>query len=222
MSGTAKSGASYSTILNEMYEWSQIRLARAFSFAELDVLDTTTKDTVTSTASYTYATLLGATAQVKEILSIVIEDGLSSRKLVRMLPRDFYRRIPDPSSQSTRKPEYYYVIGTTVYMYPIPDAVYDIHTIYSKMPTRATVDTYLSEFNFKDDLLILGTVLEFWNFYQEYAEAEAIKKIWKDKLKEAVDSVIHPTDWEPEGRAFNSSTLVPGEFWNNPFIMRNM
>jgi hypothetical protein len=222
LNGETKSGATVQSILEEMYEWSQLRLARAYSFMELDVRDTTTADTADGTMIYSFTTLFGAGTRTKDILSIVIEDGTSSNKLRRYLHRDLLKSYPSPESESESKPTCYTRVADDIWLFPVPDDTYDIHTIRSKWPTRATGDASLSDFSYKDDLLIVGTVIEFFNFYQEFKDAEAWNTIWKAKLKEVLSATIHPTDWEPEGRAFNSSVLTPGDFWANPLVMRNI
>lgn len=216
LSAKTKSGATVQSILDEMYEWSQLRLARAWSFDELDVRDTTTADTTADVMTYSFSTLFGSGARVKDILSVVIEDGTSSVKLIRVLTRKARQRVPYPEGQITGKPVYYNRLGNNLELFPVADATYDIHTIRNDYPTRATGDTYQSQFEFKDDLLIVGTVIEFFNYYQEFSDAEKWDKIWKDKLKEMLDGTVHPTDWEPEGRGFSSAYLAPGDFWSNP------
>ncbi len=222
LSSTTRSGSTTQSVLEEMYEWSQLRLARAYSFPELDVRDTTTADTVADTKTYSFATLFGASARVKDILSVVIEDGTSSRKLKRLLMREFYHRHPYPEAETSRKPVYYCRVSNSIDFFPVPDAVYDIHTIRSDWPTRATGDSYQSQFEYKDDLLIVGTIVEFFNFFQEFNDAARWNRIWKQKLIESIKPIIHPKDWSPEGRAFNSSVLTPGDFWKDPLQFDNI
>lgn len=218
LSATTKSGATVQSILDEMYEWSQLRLARAYSFLELDVRDTTTADTTADTFTYSFTTLFGASARVKDVLSVVIEDGTQSVKLTRWLTRRFRKDVPYPEGESTRKPSIYSRIGNNLELFPVPDATYDIHTIRSKYPARATGNDSYSDLEYKDDLLVVGTIAEFFNFYQEFDDSIKWDAVWKNKLKDVLKAVVHPTDWEPEGRAFNSSVLTPGDFWADPLI----
>ena len=220
--GTTRSGATHNSILDEMYEWAQLRIARAYSFPELDVRDTTTADTVSATMSYSFSTLFGASARVKDILSVVLEDGTSSVRLKRWLQRDFYRRFPYPEGETNRKSTIYTRVGDNLHLFPVPDGAYDIHTIYSKWPTRATGDSSNSDYNDKDDLLIAGTIAEYFRHLQEKNEATYWDSVFVMKLKDSLKSVVHPKDWEPEGRAFNSSVLTHGDFWTDPLIMRNL
>lgn len=222
LTGAVRSGDTIQTVLDEMYEWSQLRLARAYSFPEMDVHDETTTDTVADTESYTFSTLFGSSARVKDILSIIIEDGTSSRKCTRKLLSSVYRDYPYPSNETTRKPVWYWRIGNSLYFFPTPDAAYDIHSTYSKWPTRASTGSSTSDFEYKDDILIVGTIIEFFNFMQEFDDAKDWDKVWKQKLVEAVKPIAHPKDWSPEGRAFNSSVLTPGDFWTDPLVFRNI
>jgi len=222
LTAVTKSGSTVESILQEMYEWSQIRLARAYSFPELDEEDTTTADTVDGTAQYSFTTLFGAGARVKEIMSLVVEDGSSSVKLKRVLYRRLRKSVPDPSQLTEGRPNTYTRIGNYIELFPIPDAAYDIHTIRSNFPTRATSDATYSDFEYKDDLLIIGTVVEFLTFYKEFEEAASANSIWKTKLTEALNTIVHPTDWEPEGRAFGSGTVFAGDYWAMPNVRCNL
>lgn len=223
LAGTTRSGATHQSILEEMYEWAKLRIARAYSFPELDVVDTTTADTVADTKTYTYTTLFGAAAatKVKDILSLVIEDGTSSRKVKQLLYREFDKRFPYPEGETTRKPFFYTVFANQVEFIPVPDAVYDIHSRRSIYPTRATGDGSTAEFNNIDDLILVGTIVEYFSYLQEFKDASSWNIVWKAKLKDAVRPYIHPKDWEPEGRAFNSAVLTPGDFWKDPLVFEN-
>lgn len=222
LAGTSRSGATHQALLDDFYEWAQLRIARNYCFPELDTLDTTTCDTTDSVETYTQATLLGAAARVNQILSIVIEDGTSSCKVTRVLSRDLYKRVPYPAGESTNIPRLYHMIGTTVYFFPIPNNTYDIHTIYSKMPTRATATTSTSDYTNKDDVIIAGMMVEYFNYLQAKEDATYWEAVFKAKITNAVQSIIHPTDWEPEGRAFNSAVLTPGDFWSMPLVFENI
>lgn len=221
LTGTTRSSATLQSVLEEMYEWAQLRLARAYKFPEMDVRDTTTADTVADTMIYSYSTLFGATARINDILSIVLEDGTSSRKLTRKLYSEFIQRWPYPEGESTGKSTVYTRVGNNLWFFKVPNNAYDIHSVYSKMPTRATADGDYSEYEYKDDLLIAGTVVEFFSYMQEFTDAAKWNSIWKSKLKETLKPRIAPADWEPEGRAFNSTVLSPGDFWSDPLIINN-
>ena len=221
LTGTTRSGATYQSILEERYEWAKLKLARSYSFPELDVRDTTTADTVSGTFEYSFTTLFGADHNTKEVMAVVIEDGTSSNRLKRYLYRDFYQQYPYPEGKSQNKPTSYVRLGNALQLFPVPDDTYDIHTIRATFDSRATGDDSYSTFENKDDLLILGTQVEFYNFMQEYDDAKNVEREWKNKLKEILKYIVHPTDWDPEGRAFNSGVLSPGDFWTNPLMFNN-
>jgi hypothetical protein len=221
LSGTSRSNVTTQTLLNDIYEWAQLRLSRAYLFPELDVLDTTTCDTTNAVQSYTFTTLFGASARINQVMSVVIEDTLSSVKLKRTLFREMFSRYPYPAGESVRKPVFYYQIATALYFFPVPDVTYDIHIVYSKMPTRATGDSSYSDYTDKDDVIIAAMMIEYFNYLQEKEESTYWEAVYKNKIKEAVQSIIIPTDWEPEGRAFNSSVLTPGDFWKSPLTFSN-
>lgn len=221
LTGTNRSGATLQSVLEEMYEWSQLKLARAFMFPEMDVRDTTTADTTTNVMVYSYTTLFGASQRTNDIMSLVIEDGTSSVKLTRWLHRRLLKDFPYPEGESTDKPRVYTRVGSDVWLFPVPNATYDIHSVRSKMPTRAAGDSSYSDYEFKDDLLIIGTIVEFFNYMQEFKDAAKWSVVWKTKLLETLSPIVHPTDWEPEGRAFNSDSVTFGDFWKQPLQFTN-
>jgi hypothetical protein len=218
LTATVESGATIGTLLARWYERAQIRIARAYAFPELDVFDTTTADTVASTKTYTYSTLFGASMRVRSILSLTIEDGVNSRKLRYMIPRDFYAQTPYPEIETTQIPTRYTVIGQTVHMFRIPDAAYDIHSMYSKFPTIASGDSSTSDLSNMDDVIIAAMVVEFYNYFQDKTASRYWDGIFKTRLAESASMFLHPRDWEPEGRAYGSAELIPSNFVANPWI----
>ena len=222
LTGTTRSGATHQSILEEMYEWVQMRIARSFMFPEMDVRDTTTADTVDGTSTYSFTTLFGASARVRDILSIVIEDGTSSNRLKYKVHSNLLKRFPYPEGETERKPVWYTRIGNNLLFFPTPDAAYDIHSVHSKYPTRATGDSSTSDYDYCDDVIINGIAAEYFRHLQEKEEASYFDGQFKLKLTEASEPYIHPTDWEPEGRAFNSAELTPGDFWKDPLQFTNI
>ena len=222
LTGTVRSGNTLQSLLEEMYEWSKLKLSRAYSFPELDIRDTTTADTVADTFTYSFTTLFGATHRTKDIRAVVIENGTSSVRLTQLLETQLYKEVPYPEGESTNKPNIYVRLGNNLQLFPVPDAAYDIHTIRSEHDSRAASDDSYSTFDFKDDLIVVGTIVEFYNYMQEFRDAKSWDRIWKSKLVEAVKPYAHPDDWSPEGRAFNSSVLSFGDFWNDPLVLGNL
>jgi len=217
----ADRSTTFQSVLEERYEWAQLRIARGYSFRELDSQDKTTADTVNGTSDYSYSTLFGASTLVKDILSFIIEDGTSSIKLIRKLYRQFDKQWPASSEFSNSKPVWYMDFNKTVTLYPEPSAADDIHTRISKWPTRATGDSTKSDFEDKDDLLVIGVTVEAFKTIQEFKDASRWDIDFRSKFKEAVQPFIHPKDWEPEGRAFGSDLVNVGDFWKQPLQFGN-
>jgi len=221
LTSTVRSGATHQSILEEMYEFAQLAIARAFMFPELDERDTTTADTTEDTATYSFSTLFGATARVRDILAVIIEDGTSSVRCKRVEFRYLLQKYPYPEGEATNKPTTYTRIGNNLLFFPTPDATYDIHSVRSNFPARKDNDEY-SAYEDKDDLLIVATLAEYFDHLQEKEEATYFRSVFKQKLVASVRPLLHPTDWEPEGRAFDSSVLSPGDFYNNPLVLKNI
>lgn len=71
----------------------------------------------------------------KNILSITVQDGSSSRKLTAIYHRLFDQLRPRLRETSSTTPTHYIDYGSYFELYPMPDDVYPMHIRYSKYPT---------------------------------------------------------------------------------------
>jgi hypothetical protein len=93
-------------------------ISRAHNFREMYQISSGTAGTsvtVASTKNYTFPT------DWKVILDMRILDGLNSRKLTLINPRNYDRSIPYPEGDSTGVPWFYVPLGNTFDLGPIPD-----------------------------------------------------------------------------------------------------
>jgi len=215
VSGLGTSGTLLSTRVGTYYlNWSQRRIARYYSFHELDVI-TTTPVTAADTKTYTFSTL-GLT-RPKDIHSIILVDSANSRRLKRWSYKKFDKRIPDPTTYSTGRPSIYIRYGNQIELFRIPDAVYSMTIRYPQFPTPFTTGSQTSDFENKDELLITAGVMETYLALEEYTDAAVWYQRTLGMLKDAVMSDSNDVDWEPDGEPFNSDQNVDiGQPWISP------
>jgi len=221
LNGLSRDGTTtLKTRLNEAFEAAQMRLARAYSWPELDTYDRTTGDTIASQKSYTFGAFFGSN-RIKQILALIVEDGLNSRKLFYKTNNYVMKYYPDPDSSTTQKPIIYTTVGENVHLIPVPDVAYDMTSIVSPYPTRATGDTFKSDFRRKDDILIALTTVEAYQMLEEFDAMREWERISVRKIVEAVRPILSPDDFEPEGRAFMTDPILSKEYWKDPLATQN-
>lgn len=211
------------TLALRWLNYTQIRIANAFSFPECDVL-VTNAATVASTKSYTDNTLMGATygPRLKQYLSMRLIDTTNnnSRKLSYRHYRKFDQDIPRPEQFSNSVPVEYVHFSTTTELNPIPDAIYTLYIRASIYPTALAAGT-TSDFLRKDHLIVSGSAVHFYNQIKQPKDAERWDKIFRSQMTEIVAPLISKDDFEPEGRAFESADLPPANYWADPFVRNN-
>jgi hypothetical protein len=218
LTGTTLSGVTYPTLLASHYKIVLMRIARAYSFPEMDTYVEGVGGILAGQKVYSFADICGLGERVKDILTLVVSDGLDSRKLKRVTEREYYKRSPSPESESENKPTIYCRIGDNLHLFPIPSSDLPINVCFSRYPADALDDSSVPEFEYKDDVIHAGMMSEFLNHLQENREASRWNGVFMEGLTAAVKTVAHPTDWEVEGRGYGGAEGLKGEYWNNPFI----
>ena len=197
-------------------EWAKLRVARAFSFPELDISSTALSLTIDD-GNYAFTDIF-ASIKIKDILHFAIIDGTSSRKLTRWNYRRFDERFPNPAGDSSGKPSIYSVFGQNVLLWQLPDTAYTTNARASKFPDAFTGDSDTLPWDNMDDVIVTATVYESLLRLGETELAKDWFRDLKDRIKEAARPFIDgPEDWEPEGRAFGSNIISPSDYWNDPF-----
>jgi len=115
--------------LYRFLNWAQEYIARQWNFRELQEIDTTC-DTVASQAYISQPT------GIKNLISIRVLDGTSSRKLVYIPRREFDKWIAKPDEYTEGTPSHYTSWGSRFYLWRIPDAIYQTEIQYEKWPTE--------------------------------------------------------------------------------------
>jgi hypothetical protein len=127
----------------------QQRLARIHDYDEMEVISTTTVNNTGSTNDK-YLTL----PNKREVFSIVLLDGASSRKLIQRTPQFWDRRIPMPEYWARDRVQDYIIWGQTVELWPLPNATYTLRMRWSQWPQDLVASTDTSQFLQKDEILV--------------------------------------------------------------------
>lgn len=135
--------------------WSQDEIARAHRFRDLTEVDTSKS---TSDGGDSLALPTGT----RNLLAILLIDGTSSRKLIWVPTRKFFQRIPKADEYSETRPTHYTLVGTTVYFWRVPDAVYSLRIYREKWPTALSGASDTSDFtNLDEAICALATAKAF-------------------------------------------------------------
>jgi hypothetical protein len=172
--------------------------------------------TTASTKTYTFPT------NYKKIFGLMLIDGSNSVKLKQMLPRHSDKYFPYPEDDSEGLPWAYTVYGDNFDLIPIPDDAYTLWCRTSQWPDKATTTASLSFYTpDKDDIIVAGMTYRGFFYLQMFEDATLWKREYIDLLNRAIETDGDLPDWDPKGEGFNATAgRLPGEFWNNPFIMR--
>ena len=203
--------------MNQIINLSQTRLARTYDFSEM----LREEDfTVGSTAVPDDDRRITVPAGLKDMHSIFLIDGTNSRKLEYITTRKWDQSINLQQMELTGRPAKYTRFNDEYILWKIPDETYTIRMRYSKWPAELVKETDKSDFNHKDDLIIMLALI--WGFQSlgELERANHAFSVYKTLLQEAineddtqVDRVIAPNNPET---GFNSIRL--GQTWRDPFV----
>lgn len=214
----AVSNATLKSRIEDRYiNWAQRRIARFHSFHELNTIyeSAATADGVKRYPLTTGTNNLGLT-RPKDITAIVLLDSANSRRLRRWTPRRLAGRYPRPENYAEQRPRIYARQGNQVEMFPIPDDTYTLRIFYPQWPTPLTADGNTSDFENKDELIIIGTVLETYMALEEYRSAAVWLQRFRGMLDDARDAE-GDEDWEPVADEFMSEpSVLSGQPWLEP------
>ena len=211
------SGAALQDRVVTYLNWSQRRIARFYSFSELDVTKETCT-TVTSVKNYPLETgdnTLGLTRPM-DIASIRLIDGANSRVLIRWSQRKFDRVYPRPANYATGRPRIYMRYGDTLELFKIPDAAYTLYVRYPQWPVELTTGAQESSYKDKDQLLVTAGIMETYLALEEYADVAVWYPKFLGQLKDAVYAE-GDVDWEPQAEPFGGAEYSSGEPWIDPY-----
>ena len=218
VSASSVSGATLQTRVRTYLNWAQKRIARYHSFHELNALITTAA-TVADVKRYPLVTgtnNLGLT-RPKDISSIRLIDSENSRTLHRWSQRKFDWWYPRPANYTTGRPRIYMRDGNNIEVFRIPNAAYDLSIRYPQWPSDLSSGSQTSDYENKDELLVVAGVWTTYDILQEKEDA----LLWKGKflgaLKEAI-AVEGDIDWEPQAEEHGAKAdYVSGTVYDDPY-----
>lgn len=216
---SAISGALLSDRCLDFLNWGQQRIARFYSFHELNEINESAA-TVTSVSRYPLSTgtnNLGLT-RPKDIQSIRLIDSQNSRVLTRKSVRWFDQKLPLITNYSDARPHIYVRWGNSLEMFRRPDAAYTLYIRYPQWATELTASSTSTDFENKDQLLICMAILEGYLHFEEYDDAA----VWLQKALGLLTDAVHAEgdiDWEPQASAMSTQPggYTSGEPWLDPY-----
>lgn len=207
-----------STLASRAVTWldrASLRIARKESLLFTEATASTVAD------QKTYA----LPSNLRQLISIRLENGNNSRKLNCLMPREFDRMYPKPDQETTAAPDWYVWVKNTLTfeLFRIPDAVYTMRLRYGYWPSLLSTDASTSDFTHMDDVLIYLATADGFRWLQELVDASSWHKRGMDALEDALKAErdLIP-DWAPQAAGFTTSPPYPiGDYWNEPFAIRD-
>lgn len=218
---TTRSGIPLSTVA---FDWLNDTLLEMTDECDLSDLFTVssgvagTSVTVASTESYTLP------SDLKSVVAVKVLDGTNSRKLRYLMPAVYEEKFPYPAGDSTSTPIWYTWYGTTLKVYPTPDAVYTMPFLYVKYPTEISVGTTTVPFKPSfDRIIVAGMTAAGLDHLQLFDDGAIWRARFKGMMKKARVLDEHPRDRALQGFGFDSSPVTrTGNYWNDPFVRSNI
>ena len=201
--------------LDIILDMAQTRIARVHDFDELHILRTS--DALTLDDKFF---TLPTNDEIRQMYSIrVISGDGRSRKLIKVLPRSWDKKIPEPEFFSTGYPSHYTMWeGNKIEVWKVPDSAYDLHLRYSKWPTRISTlnDSGTLDFNRMDDIVIvLATSLMLHSLGRREKAKEAFG-VYSGMLREAIGEEDSDFDLAMAGEGEDAISASTGV--NDPFV----
>lgn len=218
-SAASLSGAVLQSRVRTYLNWAQKRIARIYSFPELNVNKESGCATVTSLKRYPMESgtaNLGLT-RVKDVHSIRLIDGENSRTLIRWSQRKFDKWYPRPENYATARPNIYIRWGNSLELFRIPNDAYTLNIRYSQWPQDFSTGSQVSDYLNKDQLITMMGIFETYLALEEYTDAGVYKARVSGLLKDAIGTEAD-IDWEPEAEPHMARPgYSSGQPWIDPF-----
>ncbi len=135
------------------------RMARWHDWLDLVGLDKTTYDTTVSVETVSIA------STVKKIYNVRYVDTSDGSKSRQLIYRPAYLQntiLPYPAGDATGTPVFYWMVGRTMYLSPIPDASKDLYLTRHIRPTAMSSGTSSPSITNADDAIVAGAT--YWAY----------------------------------------------------------
>lgn len=161
----------------------------------------------------------------KHIHTMILRDGVLSRKLRERPWRMFDKAIPAPDALARSRSLYYSRWNQQCILYPVPDAVYPILmriTTYPR-PFDLSQPQAKSDYEWKDDMLIKLAAAYLWKAFGRPDKANdlEIEVFGPDPTRVGgifAASIKQDTDMPDMEITQESDISVLGKYWADPFV----
>lgn len=196
---------------------SQMRIARAHRWEELETLYTNTTGFTSTPADDMYLTF---PSDVRDIYSVRLQDDANSRKLVRVPNRSWDKRIPDSTYLATGRPSHYTLYRNVMEFWPVPDAAYNLIARGIMWPTAFVTATpsAVSTLDEKDDMLIALTASWLLRSVGEVEKSNNWFVVYKNSLAAAIDEDVEKPDLDYPVGFKDDADVLSGNYPANPFV----
>ena len=195
--------------------WAQSQIADWHTYEEMGRV--LTGSTVANQKRY------GFPDQMKDIMSMTLQDGASSSKLTYVYYREFDAKVPRPEQTTTGRPNWYVDFGTQFELYRIPDTVYTLNLRASIYPTDYAVSTTstASALVRKDALITAVATMFGFLSLRELEDAT----YWKNEVAKplfiaSLETDHRDVDWTPIARGFDTRAERISDYANNPLVQQ--
>jgi hypothetical protein len=154
----------------------------------------------------------------KDILSVILVDDTTSRKLEFVPARALDESVPYPEAWATGKPTHYSRYWNQIELWKIPNAVYRVNVRQSLYPGECTGDGDECIYVRKDDMVSAFITAEAYKALMENDEYIRWMTDAMRMLKEYKAEEEEQPDYMPIAKAFESEPVYRGKTWSNPFI----
>lgn len=197
--------------INTWINWGQALIADWHTYEEMR--KNYTAATVSAQKRYGFPT------RMKDVYSLTLQDGASSRKLIYVHPREFDQKVPRPEQTTKGRSAFYVDYGVNFELYRIPDKAYTLNLRCSVYPADLTADSSESTLLRKDQLIVACATMFGFLSLREIEDAT----YWKNEVVAplylaSVASDHSAEDWVPIARGYDTRVERVGEYWSNPLV----
>ncbi|MHC1596740.1 MAG: phage adaptor protein, partial [Methermicoccaceae archaeon] len=193
--------------IDRFINWAIRGIASFYTFEEMRTTSTTA--TEADVKSYSFPT------NMKDIFTIRLIDGASSRKLIYVHPREFDTLIPYPEQNTTGRSRWYVDYGSSFELYPIPDDTYSLQMRISEYPSELSANSDTPDLVGKDELIVAEATLIGWQHLREDTEVTFWRKRRQELMLQAIRSDHSAEDWVAVARPFTIHSRMVN--YKNPF-----
>lgn len=218
LSGLANRSDFTTAQLNRAINLQQTRIARVYTFEEMQNVQTFTfgfTSTPATDKTQTFSSI-DASLDPKEIFSVRLIDATNSRKLIYKTPRAWDRQIAATEEYSTGRSTYYTVWNKKFEWWRVPDSGYSGVIRLSNWPTTLSSDSATSDLDRKDDVLIYLTLSYLNDLLEKEDSAKRYFGIAANLLRDSISEDMEKPDREltPDW----VSPRVRNDYWLDPLV----